>query len=246
MNGRKRRWPSYQNRNSQRQVGGLGLSMLRGTTTLKRISCKTTLDLEGVGPAICYLACIASVSVLFRSKERKRNEILGFGRARNETSHFSRGLYCTVFDSRNSTETLLPSILPLLFQTICSPWFIYFYLFIFLGRGGGWERVGKGQVRVICLVISVFLKLKCLPSFYCLRGRENKKKKWCSLILAPDILSRNISVKIAPSKVYMKYAWLEVTFAWLFQPQKTKYFRLSFGQRSNQRWRPLWWKGHLN
>ena len=30
------------------------------------------------------LACVASVSVLFRSKERPRNEILGFGRARNE------------------------------------------------------------------------------------------------------------------------------------------------------------------
>ena len=56
------------------------------------------------------LACVASFSVLFRSKERARNEILGFGRARNETRaysrHFSRGLYCAVFDSRNSTETL--------------------------------------------------------------------------------------------------------------------------------------------
>ena len=31
------------------------------------------------------VACVASVSVLFRSKERPRNEILGFGRARNET-----------------------------------------------------------------------------------------------------------------------------------------------------------------
>ena len=31
------------------------------------------------------LACVASVSVLFRSKERPRNEILGFGRPRNET-----------------------------------------------------------------------------------------------------------------------------------------------------------------
>ena len=32
-----------------------------------------------------FLACVASVSVLFLSKERPRNEILGFGRARNET-----------------------------------------------------------------------------------------------------------------------------------------------------------------
>ena len=31
------------------------------------------------------LACVASVSVWFRSKERPRNGILGFGRARNET-----------------------------------------------------------------------------------------------------------------------------------------------------------------
>ena len=31
------------------------------------------------------LACVASVSLLFRSKERPRNEILGFGRARNAT-----------------------------------------------------------------------------------------------------------------------------------------------------------------
>ena len=31
------------------------------------------------------LACVASVSVWFRSKERPRNRILGFGRARNET-----------------------------------------------------------------------------------------------------------------------------------------------------------------
>ena len=31
------------------------------------------------------LACVASVSVWFRSKERPRNGILGFGPARNET-----------------------------------------------------------------------------------------------------------------------------------------------------------------
>ena len=31
------------------------------------------------------IACVASVSVLFRSKEKPRNEILGFGHARNET-----------------------------------------------------------------------------------------------------------------------------------------------------------------
>ena len=32
-----------------------------------------------------FVACVASVSVLFQSKERPRNEILGFGRAGNET-----------------------------------------------------------------------------------------------------------------------------------------------------------------
>ena len=35
------------------------------------------------------LACVASVSVWFR---RPKNGILGFGRARNKTYHFSRGL----------------------------------------------------------------------------------------------------------------------------------------------------------
>ena len=50
----------------------------------------------GLGCMPGELACVASVSVLFRSKERPRNEILGFGRARNETRgkkcHFLRGL----------------------------------------------------------------------------------------------------------------------------------------------------------
>ena len=32
-----------------------------------------------------FLACVANVSVWFRSKEGPRNGILGFGRARNET-----------------------------------------------------------------------------------------------------------------------------------------------------------------
>ena len=44
------------------------------------------------------LACVASVSVWFRSKERPRNGILGFGRARNET----RAIFRAVFDSRSS------------------------------------------------------------------------------------------------------------------------------------------------
>ena len=50
------------------------------------------------------IACVASVSVWFWSKERPRNGILGFGRARNETR--------AILDSRSSflvlncTETL--------------------------------------------------------------------------------------------------------------------------------------------
>ena len=44
------------------------------------------------------VACVASVSVWFQSKERLRNGIFGFGRARNET----RGLFRVVFDSRSS------------------------------------------------------------------------------------------------------------------------------------------------
>ena len=35
--------------------------------------------------SLSLLACVASVSFWFRSKERPRNGILGFGRARNET-----------------------------------------------------------------------------------------------------------------------------------------------------------------
>ena len=39
------------------------------------------------------IACVASVSAWFRSKERPRNGILGFGRARNETrAIFERSL----------------------------------------------------------------------------------------------------------------------------------------------------------
>ena len=40
---------------------------------------------SGMSSSVVMIACVASVSVLFRSKERPRNEILGFGRARNET-----------------------------------------------------------------------------------------------------------------------------------------------------------------
>ena len=43
------------------------------------------VGLDDVSLPAFSLACVASVSVLFRSKERPRNEILGFGRPRNET-----------------------------------------------------------------------------------------------------------------------------------------------------------------
>ena len=64
------------------------------------------------------LACVASVSVWFRTKERPRNGILGFGRARNETRakkwkwgegegpslprSFTYAIFRAVFDSRSS------------------------------------------------------------------------------------------------------------------------------------------------
>ena len=61
-------------------------------------------SLLNISSLIRDIACVASVSVLFRSEERPRNEILGFGRARNETRgkkwFFARPLL------RNSTETL--------------------------------------------------------------------------------------------------------------------------------------------
>ena len=39
---------------------------------------------KGIG-FLSIVACVASVSVWFRSKERPRNRILGLNRARNET-----------------------------------------------------------------------------------------------------------------------------------------------------------------
>ena len=57
------------------------------------------------------LACVASVSVWFRSKERPRNGILGFGRARNETRakqwKWGRG--------RGRKETFFPTPSPLFY-----------------------------------------------------------------------------------------------------------------------------------
>ena len=44
------------------------------------------------------IACVASVSVWFRSKEKPRDGILGFGGARNETC----AIFRAVFDSRSS------------------------------------------------------------------------------------------------------------------------------------------------
>ena len=61
------------------------------------------------------LACVASVSVWFWSKERPRNGILGFGRARNETrpkkSKWGRG--------RGRKETIADK--PLDFENLRSP-----------------------------------------------------------------------------------------------------------------------------
>ena len=42
-------------------------------------------DIEVIGHVSKLIACVASVSVRFRSKERPRNGILSFDRARNET-----------------------------------------------------------------------------------------------------------------------------------------------------------------
>ena len=80
--------------------------------------------LLGIAAVPREIACVASVSVWFRSKERLRNGILGFGRARNETSakkgkwreregvsflssppslrSFTCAIFRTVFDSHSS------------------------------------------------------------------------------------------------------------------------------------------------
>ena len=65
----------------------------------------TYYERQNFSDSSLHLACVASVSVWFRSKERPRNGSLGFGRARKETRakkttpsllfylrHFSRGL----------------------------------------------------------------------------------------------------------------------------------------------------------
>ena len=65
------------------------------------------------------LACVASVSVWFRSKERPRNRIFGFGRTRNGTSgeipfsptpprSFTCAIFHAVFDARSSFFALKP------------------------------------------------------------------------------------------------------------------------------------------
>ena len=70
---------------------------------------------------IADLACVASVSVWFRSKERPRNGILGFGRARNET----RALLLTPFFARSLTlvprSLLLNRTESLAMQAIADP-----------------------------------------------------------------------------------------------------------------------------
>ena len=48
------------------------------------------------------LACVASVSILFRSKERPRNGILGFLATREMTSPLTRAIFRGVFDSCSS------------------------------------------------------------------------------------------------------------------------------------------------
>ena len=50
-----------------------------------RCRLKGTSEIRGLQRCSLLLACVASVSVWFPSKERPRNGILGFGRARNQT-----------------------------------------------------------------------------------------------------------------------------------------------------------------
>ena len=68
---------------------------------------------EELSNTVLYLlACVASVSVWFRSKERPRNGIFGFGRARKGNERylpssppprsFTRAIFHAVFDVRSS------------------------------------------------------------------------------------------------------------------------------------------------
>ena len=48
------------------------------------------------------LTCVASVSILFRRKERQRNGFLGFLASREMTSPLTRAIFRAIFDSRAS------------------------------------------------------------------------------------------------------------------------------------------------
>ena len=79
--------------------------ILQGGTTFNWVYMHTLRNFGPCGDQVKgELACVASVSVWFRSKERPRNGILGFGRARNETraSSFTYAIFRAVFDSRSS------------------------------------------------------------------------------------------------------------------------------------------------
>ena len=60
--------------------------------------CHQTSKCKGAFKVVILLACVASVSVWFRSKEIPRKGAFGFDRARNET----RAIFLAVFDSRSS------------------------------------------------------------------------------------------------------------------------------------------------
>jgi len=96
----------------------------------------------------CVLVCLANVSVWFQSKERHRNGISGFGRARNETRALSLTLVPrSLF--RNCTETLATQAKCVPTLTLVNCWglkpVVYFV----------WFEPSKDRIGVY-LIISLF------------------------------------------------------------------------------------------
>ena len=109
------------------------------------------------------VACIASVSAWFRSEERPRNGILGFGHARNETR---AALVLTPFFAQSLTlvprSLLLNRTETLATQAIKLKVFRWHYVCVFAGRSYLWPSVQLFRL----LTISTMLLFLAVSGFH--------------------------------------------------------------------------------
>ena len=75
--------------------------------SILRLDCGRLLNKTGQNCETVAVACVAGVSVWFRSKEKPGNGILGFGRVRNETSQKNE----SGGRGKGRKETPLPALL---------------------------------------------------------------------------------------------------------------------------------------